>query len=59
MEIIKARAKAIYAEDEGKPIRKSHENPDIQKLYKEFLGEPMSTRAHHLLHTRYFDKSIK
>ncbi|MDT3366226.1 MAG: [FeFe] hydrogenase, group A [Bacteroidota bacterium] len=59
VEIIKARAKAIYAEDAAKPIRKSHENPDIQKLYAEFLGEPMSERAHHLLHTHYFDKSIK
>ena len=59
VDIIKARAKAIYAEDSGKPIRKSHENPDIQKLYKEFLGEPLSERSHQLLHTHYFDKSIK
>ena len=59
VEVIKARAAAIYREDAGKPIRKSHENPDIQALYKEFLGEPLSDRAHHLLHTRYFDKSIK
>ena len=59
VEIIKARAAAIYREDAGKPIRKSHENPDIQKLYKEFLGEPLSERSHKLLHTHYFDKSIK
>ncbi len=58
-EVLKARCEALYAEDKGKPIRKSHENPDIQKLYKEFLGEPMSEKAHHLLHTHYFDKSIK
>jgi len=57
--VIQQRCDALYAEDEGKPIRKSHENPDIQKLYKEFLGEPMSEKAHHLLHTHYFDKSIK
>ena len=57
--IIKARAKAIYAEDAGKPIRKSHENPYIIKLYEEFLGKPMSEKAHHLLHTSYFDKSRK
>ena len=56
-EIIKARAKAIYKEDAGKAIRKSHENPYIQKLYKEFLGEPLSEKAHELLHTKYFDKS--
>jgi NADP-reducing hydrogenase subunit HndD len=55
-EIIKARAKAIYEEDSKKPIRKSHENPFIIKLYEEFLGEPNSEKAHHLLHTCYFDK---
>lgn len=57
--ILKARTKAIYTEDAGKPIRKSHENPYIIKLYEEFLGKPMSEKAHHLLHTAYFDKSKK
>lgn len=57
--IIKARAKAIYKEDADKPIRKSHENPYIKKLYDEFLGKPMSEKAHHLLHTEYFDRSLK
>ncbi len=56
--IIKARQKAIYSEDERKIIRKSHKNPSIIKLYEEFLGEPMSEKAHHLLHTKYFDKSV-
>lgn len=55
--ILKARAKAIYREDSNKKIRKSHENPYIQKLYEEFLGKPLSEKAHHLLHTHYFDKS--
>ena len=59
IEILKARRDALYAEDEGKKLRKSHENPDIQKLYKEFLGQPLSEKSHHLLHTHYFDKSIK
>jgi NADP-reducing hydrogenase subunit HndD len=54
--IIRARYDAIYREDAGKSIRKSHENPYIAKLYKEFLGHPMSEKAHHLLHTHYFDK---
>ena len=40
-----------------KVIRKSHENPSIQKLYAEFLEKPMSEKAHHLLHTHYFDRS--
>lgn len=57
--IIMARAKAIYEEDVEKPIRKSHENPYIIQLYKEFLGEPNSEKAHHLLHTHYFDKKKK
>ena len=54
--VIRARFDAIYREDAGKTIRKSHENPYIIKLYKEFLGHPMSEKAHHLLHTHYFDK---
>lgn len=48
-----ARMRAIYAEDSGKPKRKSHENPYIQKLYEEFLGEPLGERSHRLLHTHY------
>ncbi len=56
-DILKARMKAIYKEDAGKPIRKSHENPYIKKLYEEFLISPMSEKAHQLLHTHYFDKS--
>ncbi|HOI86456.1 MAG TPA: NADH-dependent [FeFe] hydrogenase, group A6 [Lentimicrobium sp.] len=55
--ILKARQKAIYREDAGKTIRKSHENPYIIQLYEEFLGKPMSEKSHHLLHTHYFDKS--
>lgn len=55
--ILKARAEAIYREDAGKKLRKSHENPEIVKIYEEFLGAPMSEKSHHLLHTHYFDKS--
>ena len=47
------RAQAIYRADEGLPLRKSHENPSIQTLYKDFLGEPNSHKAHELLHTHY------
>ncbi len=50
------RAAATYAEDKDKPIRKSHENPDIQKLYKDFLGEPNSHKAHEILHTHYVSR---
>jgi len=57
--ILKARAKALYEEDKNKPIRVSHENPYIIQLYEEFLGEPNSEKAHHLLHTHYFDRKAK
>ena len=52
-EIRKKRALAIYAEDGDKPIRKSHENPEVVKIYKDFLGQPNSELSHHLLHTTY------
>jgi iron-only hydrogenase group A len=58
-DIKKRRAEAIYREDAGKPIRKSHENPEITQIYKDFLGEPNSEKAHHLLHTEYCDRSCK
>jgi NADP-reducing hydrogenase subunit HndD len=54
--ILKARFKAIYREDAGKAIRKSHENPYIAQLYEEFLGKPCGELSHHLLHTKYFDR---
>jgi iron-only hydrogenase group A len=47
------RIAAIYSEDESKKMRKSHENPDVQTLYKEFLGAPLGEKSHHLLHTHY------
>ncbi len=56
-EILKKRQIAIYQEDGNKKIRKSHENPYIIQLYEEFLEKPMSDKAHHLLHTQYFDRT--
>ncbi len=53
------RASALYSEDERATIRKSHENPAIQELYKEFLGEPCGHKSHELLHTHYVDRSDK
>ena len=47
------RAAALYREDANKPQRKSHENPSIMALYKDYLGEPNSHKAHELLHTTY------
>jgi NADH-quinone oxidoreductase subunit G/[NiFe] hydrogenase diaphorase moiety small subunit/NADP-reducing hydrogenase subunit HndD len=52
-EIRKKRAAAIYLEDLGKPIRKSHENPEVLKIYNDFLGKPLGELSHKLLHTSY------
>ncbi len=57
MDIIKARQQCLLKEDEEKPIRKSHENPSIIRLYEEYLTKPNSERAHHLLHTTYAEKT--
>ncbi|MDP4267575.1 MAG: NADH-dependent [FeFe] hydrogenase, group A6 [Bacteroidota bacterium] len=53
MEIRKKRAEAIYQEDENMYLRKSHENPEVNDIYKEFLGEPLGHKSHDLLHTHY------
>lgn len=52
-DVKKIRAQALYAEDESSALRKSHENPYVQKIYKEYLGEANSPKAHELLHTHY------
>lgn len=56
MEIRKNRMKAIYSEDEHMVLRKSHENPDVITIYKEFLGKPNSHVSHELLHTHYVER---
>ena len=56
MEVLKKRAAALYQADEEKPLRKSHENPFVQQLYKEYMGEPCGPLAHKLLHTHYIDR---
>ena len=54
--LLRARTQALYTEDNEKSLRKSHQNPYIISLYEEFLGKPMSEKAHHLLHTSYFNR---
>ncbi len=56
-EVRKKRIQAIYAEDEGKRLRKSHENPDIKSIYDEYLGKPLGHKSHELLHTTYTKRS--
>jgi NADH-quinone oxidoreductase subunit G/NADP-reducing hydrogenase subunit HndD len=48
-----ARIHAIYLEDEGKLLRKSHENPEVKQIYGEFLEKPLGKLSHKLLHTHY------
>lgn len=56
-EYVKQRGAGLYANDASMPIRKSHENPEIAQIYKEYLSpgsvSPLSEKAHHLLHTKY------
>lgn len=53
VDVRKLRANALYSIDEKSTIRKSHENPAIRKLYKDYLEKPGSHKAHELLHTTY------
>ncbi len=55
--VAEIRASAIYEEDRNLPIRKSHENPSIRRIYREYLSEPNSPKAHELLHTHYTIRS--
>ena len=55
-EVRKARIEAIYKEDEGRELRKSHDNPAVKAIYEEFLGRPLGERSHYLLHTKYTKK---
>jgi len=58
-ECLKKRAEALYGLDRHKTIRRSHNNPDIRRLYKEFLGKPLGDVSHKLLHTHYKEKTPK
>ena len=51
------RAKVLYDQDAGLPMRKSHESPIVKKLYEEYLGEPGGHKAHELLHTTYVERT--
>ncbi len=57
MDIRVERAKALYNEDASKKLRKSHENPQIKKIYADYLDKPNSHKAHKLLHTKYVERA--
>jgi len=56
-EVRKARIAAIYREDEGRELRKSHDNPVVKAIYEEWLGTPLGHTSHELLHTHYKRRS--
>lgn len=55
---IRARMQALYTIDRDEPVRTSHGNPAIQRLYEEFLGEPLGEKSHQLLHTHYAKREV-
>lgn len=57
-DIVKKRAQGLYQIDIDKPLRKSHENPSIIKLYDEYLKAPGAHEAHHILHTHYIKREL-
>ncbi|MFP4524278.1 MAG: [FeFe] hydrogenase, group A [Candidatus Woesearchaeota archaeon] len=62
-EVLTRRREALYQDDAGLPLRKSHENPVVKRLYEEYLGAPLSEKAEKLLHTSYtlrdpFDRNV-
>lgn len=57
-EVRKERAAGLYTDDANSAIRVSHKNPSIQQAYAEFLKEPNSEKAHHLLHTHYVKREL-
>ena len=56
---MKKRASVLYSEDEKQVVRQSHNNKDILRLYKNYLGEPCGHKAHHLLHTSYVADRVR
>jgi iron only hydrogenase large subunit-like protein len=55
---LKLRMKSIYNIDEKESIKVSHKNPEIADLYRDFLGEPLGEKSHHLLHTSYEKREV-
>jgi iron only hydrogenase large subunit-like protein len=57
LDAVRARMQALYKIDKQEPLRVSHKNQQVQRLYNEFLGKPLGEKSHHLLHTHYHDRS--
>lgn len=59
VEMAAVRAPKLYELDKNRKIRFSHENPEIKKLYEQYLEKPLSEKAHHLLHVEHENRTIK
>lgn len=57
-EAVRARMQALYTIDANEPVRTSHHNEAVQRLYAEFLGKPLGEKSHHLLHTHYAERGV-
>ena len=55
---VRARMQALYKIDHDEPVRTSHSNPEVIRLYEEFLGKPLGQKSHHLLHTKYAAREV-
>lgn len=53
MSLRSLRGETLYKEDKSLPVRKSHQNPSIEKIYRDYLTKPLGEKSHHLLHTKY------
>lgn len=58
LDAIRARMQTLYQIDRDAPLRVSHNNASVQRLYREFLGEPLGEMSHHLLHTHYHPREV-
>jgi NADH-quinone oxidoreductase subunit G/NADP-reducing hydrogenase subunit HndD len=58
LDAIRARMQALYQIDRDAPVRVSHQNPSVLRLYEEYLGKPLGEKSHHLLHTKYCKRDV-
>jgi NADH-quinone oxidoreductase subunit G/NADP-reducing hydrogenase subunit HndD len=58
LDAVRARMQALYHLDRDEQLRVSHENASVRRLYREFLGEPLGEKSHHLLHTPYAPRPV-
>jgi len=58
LDAVRERMQALYRIDRDEPVRFSHRNEEVERLYADFLGKPLSEKSHHLLHTRYAPREV-